>query len=117
MSENTVPCPCTDCKGKQVSRYTRRKHTRRFMPKIPSGVTVEQSSRKHHVPSSLRGVSETSFRTQKCVALNFNQPQPVLSRLDDSNSSLPLGEYDHDQLLDDYEEADTDIVSSKMALV
>ena len=75
------------------------------MPKIPSGVAVEQSSRKHHVAYSLRGVSETSLRTQKCVALNFRQPQPVFSRLDDSNTSLPLGEYD-------YEEAATDIVSS-----
>ena len=94
MSDNTVSCSCSDCKGKYVSRYIRRKHHTmanqgKVMPKVPDRSAAETSS------------SETSsaLRPQKYIALQPAQSSSVDDGPSHSACSLTsslLGEYDDD---------------------
>ena len=43
MSENSVPCPCSDCKGKEVSRHIRRMHIRKISGGVEQNVGKNQS--------------------------------------------------------------------------
>jgi len=100
MSENSVPCPCSDCKGKEVSRHIRRKHIR----KISSG--VEQNIGKSQDFSSLL-VAEK--KRKKCLQTLPMEPE-------DSEHQILLRD-PKDSLTNPNQKATIDIVRCSLSIV